>query len=46
MDIQYRSSCFVVKHRLLVGGPGIANAASLAKWIRREVEYASSLPPG
>jgi len=34
-----------MKGWLLVGGAGIANAAALAKWVRRGVEYASSLPP-
>ena len=33
-----------MKGWLLVGGPGIAGADALAKWIRRGVDYASSLP--
>jgi len=33
-----------MKGRLLVGGPGVNDPASLAKWIQRGVDYASSLP--
>jgi TfoX/Sxy family transcriptional regulator of competence genes len=33
-----------MKGWLLVGGAGINDPASLAKWVRRGVEYASSLP--
>jgi TfoX-like protein len=29
---------------LLVGGPGIKDSKSLAKWVGRGVEYAASLP--
>ena len=33
-----------MKGWLLVGGAGVNDPASLAKWVRRGVEYASSLP--
>ena len=33
-----------MKGWLLVGGPGITSPSSLKKWIRRGIEYASSLP--
>jgi TfoX/Sxy family transcriptional regulator of competence genes len=33
-----------MKGWLLVGGAGVSNPASLGKWVRRGVEYASSLP--
>jgi TfoX/Sxy family transcriptional regulator of competence genes len=33
-----------MKGWLLVGGAGIGDSASLSKWVRRGVEYASSLP--
>jgi TfoX/Sxy family transcriptional regulator of competence genes len=33
-----------MKGWLLVGGAGIEDARSLAKWVRRGVEYAASLP--
>jgi TfoX/Sxy family transcriptional regulator of competence genes len=33
-----------MKGWLLVGLPGVKEPASLAKWVRRGVEYASSLP--
>jgi hypothetical protein len=33
-----------MKGWLLVGGPGIKDSASLKKWVRRGVVYASALP--
>ena len=33
-----------MKGWLLVGGAGVNEPAALAKWVRRGVEYASSLP--
>src|SRR5712671_1691076 len=33
-----------IKDWLLVGGAGVEEPAALAKWVRRGVEYASSLP--
>jgi TfoX/Sxy family transcriptional regulator of competence genes len=33
-----------MKGWLLIGGTGVSAPASLAKWLRRGVEYASSLP--
>jgi hypothetical protein len=33
-----------MKGWLLIGGPGIKTPASLARWVRRGVEFASSLP--
>ena len=33
-----------MKGWLMVGGAGIKEARSLAKWVRRGVEYASALP--
>ena len=33
-----------MKGWLLVGGAGVKDSASLAKWVRRGVDYAASLP--
>lgn len=33
-----------MKGWLLIGGPGIKTPESLAKWVRRGIEFASSLP--
>jgi TfoX/Sxy family transcriptional regulator of competence genes len=33
-----------MKGWLLVGGPTLADPSSLSKWVRRGVEYATSLP--
>lgn len=34
-----------MKGWLLVGGAGVKDQAALKQWVRRGVEYASSLPP-